>query len=187
MQGPPFHVLRLQSPIRWISLCELFCRCAFVPWVACHQIFDIPLALPMGPHFWNYVAIGRKCWPHLCLSQKPSFLQNGTKNSERLSSFCTFRRCITYSLFHSDVFKLLFETGIICVSINSYLQAVVDEHAIHGEDDPRVQPANVMANADSEKLKAIIAKKMDREMRKKEDRQAKKDAKKPSHSAKGFA
>lgn len=66
------------------------------------------------------------------------------------------------------------------------MQAVVDENAKYAEDDPRLQPANVMANVDSEGLKAVIAKKMERNMRKKEERQAKKEAKQPSSPAKGF-
>lgn len=66
------------------------------------------------------------------------------------------------------------------------LQAVVDEHARHAEDDPRLQPSNVMANVDSERLKAVISKKMEDGMRKKQERQAKKDAKQPSTPVKGF-
>lgn len=73
-----------------------------------------------------------------------------------------------------------------CLQWVVLLQAIVDENARHAEDDPRLQPSSVMENVDSEKLKAVIAKKMEKSMRKKEERQAKKDLKRPETAARGF-
>eukprot|EP00892_Ulva_mutabilis_P009661 jgi/Ulvmu1/7067/UM033_0127.1 len=70
--------------------------------------------------------------------------------------------------------------------VRTVLQAIVDEYAAHAEDDPRLQPSSVMANVDSDQLKAVISKKMEKSQRKKEERQAKKDQKKPSSAAQGF-